>query len=172
MVSISPDRVYGPRLSGQLSPGANAGTATVATSTPSISKDAVLVRPDGSTVWVALPKDEELIQEPRAGQDDHLTAKFPDELKLSAAEVRPVPVVISARLSNEYAIEPETDGGRRLLTAGTSVVIEGAERLTPGQQVRVVDLNGDADEVADTHTPGHDVHRPTANSNEMPKTRS
>jgi hypothetical protein len=90
-----------------------------------VSKDAVLVRPDGSTVWVALPQAEK-----------------------SAAEVLPVPVSVRVRMPYEYAIEPETDAGRKLLTAGTIVVIEGAERLTPKQKVRVIRLNVEADEVA------------------------
>ena len=81
-----------------------------------VSKDAVLVRPDGSTVWVAV------------GGDDG-----------RPAEVHPVPVTITARMENEYAVEPETAEGRRLLTAGSRVVIEGAERLTRNQQVGIVD---------------------------------
>jgi hypothetical protein len=55
-------------------------------------------------------------------------------------QVQPVPVTITARMPTEYALEPETDAGRRLLSDGASVVIEGAERLTPGQQVRIVSL--------------------------------
>ncbi len=55
-------------------------------------------------------------------------------------QVQPVPVTITARMPTEYAIEPETEAGRRLLGDGTSVVIEGAERLTPGQSVRIVTL--------------------------------
>jgi RND family efflux transporter MFP subunit len=90
-----------------------------------VSKDAVLVRPDGSTVWIAA-----------AGEEG------------DAAEVQPVPVTVGVRMRDEYAVEPETDRGRELLTAGTSVVIEGAERLAPGQQVRIVRLNGDPGTVA------------------------
>jgi RND family efflux transporter MFP subunit len=90
-----------------------------------VSKDAVLVRPDGSTVWVALPGGE-----PQAG------------------EVQPVPVTISARMPEEYAVEPETLRGRELLVAGARVVVEGAERLMPGQQVRIVALDGSPTEAA------------------------
>jgi RND family efflux transporter MFP subunit len=82
-----------------------------------VTKDAVLVRPDGSTIWVTV--------------SDGAAAQ---------AEVQPVPVTITARMPDEYAVEPETDPGRDLLREGTSVVIEGAERLTPGQQVRIVTL--------------------------------
>ncbi|NLF72006.1 MAG: efflux RND transporter periplasmic adaptor subunit [Candidatus Anammoximicrobium sp.] len=96
-------------------------TASIATDSQRealvVSRDAVLVRPDGSTVWVAVPAEQS------------------EDIR-----VQPVPVTISARMPTEYAIEPETDTGRRLLTAGTKVVIEGAERLTPGQQIRIVSL--------------------------------
>jgi RND family efflux transporter MFP subunit len=90
-----------------------------------VSKDAVLVRPDGSTVWVAVT--------PEGGE---------------AAEVQPVPVKVGVRLRDEYSVEPETDRGRELLAAGATVVIEGAERLSPGQQVRIVRLRSDAGTVA------------------------
>ena len=90
-----------------------------------VSRDAVLVRPDGSTVWVALP----------GGTPEN-------------ASVRPVPVTISARMQSEYAVEPDTGEGRELLTAGARVVVEGAERLMPGQEVRIVTLDGGPAEVA------------------------
>lgn len=79
-----------------------------------VSKDAVLVRPDGSTVWVALAKGD-----------------------ADTAEAQPVPVTITARMPEEYAVEPETSEGRELLVAGAQVVVEGAERLLKGQQVGI-----------------------------------
>lgn len=82
-----------------------------------VGRDAVLVRPDGSTVWVAVG----------AGTNGD-------------AQVQPVPVTITARMTAEYAIESETGPDRELLNDGASVVIEGAERLTPGQGVRIVAL--------------------------------
>ena len=90
-----------------------------------VSKDAVLVRPDGSTVWVAVSQ--------KAGQAD---------------EVQPVPVTVSTRMQTEYAVEPETAEGRKLLVPGARVVVEGAERLMPGQQIRIVPLEGNPGEVA------------------------
>ena len=79
-----------------------------------VSRDAVLVRPDEATVWIT-----------QSCGDSEITAE-------------PVPVTITARMRDEYAIEPETDEGREQLTEGTTVVIEGAERLTPGQPVRII----------------------------------
>lgn len=105
-----------------------------------VSRDAVLVRPDGSTVWVAVTGKEG-----------------------KGVEVHPVPVQISARMSHEYAVEPETDRGRKLLAPGTRVVIEGAERLSPGQEVRIVTLEGAAARLE--RSPGRAVEdRPTASS--------
>ncbi|MBC8870371.1 MAG: efflux RND transporter periplasmic adaptor subunit [Planctomycetes bacterium] len=83
-----------------------------------VSKDAVLVRPDGSTVWIVVRNE----------------ASRPDE-------VQPIPVVVHARLRSEYAIEPETLKGRELLVPEAQVVIEGAEHLQPGQHVRIVTLD-------------------------------
>jgi len=96
-----------------------------------VSKDAVLVRPDGSTVWVAL-----LQAEPET------------------AEVQPVPVTITARMPGEYAVEPETGEGRELLVAGAQVVVEGAERLLKGQQVGIDRPKGGPAEAADRRGSG------------------
>jgi RND family efflux transporter MFP subunit len=93
-----------------------------------VSRDAVLVRPDGSTVWVAVP-----------GQRGQTT------------EVQPVPVTVSDRIQDEYAVEPQTAKGQGLLRGGTRVVVEGAERLTPGQEVRIITLDGGP---ADAAVPG------------------
>jgi hypothetical protein len=93
-----------------------------------VSKDAVLVRPDGATVWVAV-----------AGKQSQ------------TIEARPVPVRVSVQTANEYAIEPENGRDGKLLVAGARVVIEGAERLMPGQQVRIVTLDG---KTADLARPG------------------
>jgi hypothetical protein len=85
-----------------------------------VPKDAVLVRPDGSTVWTIA-----------SGSDS------------PALQARPVPVTIDVRMEREYAVLPETAEGRQLLVAGTQVVIEGAERLMPGQEVTIVSLDGE-----------------------------
>ncbi len=57
-------------------------------------------------------------------------------------------------MQEEYAVEPETDQGRQQLTAGTRVVVEGAERLMPGQQVRIVTLDGSPADVAGSRETG------------------
>jgi len=80
-----------------------------------VSKDAVLVRPDGSTVWVAVSQEE-----------------------ASVAEAQPVPVAVRVRMQEEYAVEPVTEAGRRWLRPGAQVVVEGAERLAPAQRIRVL----------------------------------
>jgi len=78
-----------------------------------VSRDAVLVKPDGSTVWVVR-----------------------GEAELSAL---PAPVDIVGRVGNRYAIRGESEQARLLLSDGCSVVIEGAERLRPAQAVRLMD---------------------------------
>jgi hypothetical protein len=90
-----------------------------------VSKDAVLVRPDGSTVWVAVAGGE-----------------------AEAAEVQPVPVTIGVRMPQRYSVEAQTEQGRKLLVPGARVVVEGAERLVPGQQVRIVTLEVDRGDAA------------------------
>ena len=89
-----------------------------------VSKDAVLVRPDGATVWVAVRRGE--------GR---------------ATEVQPVPVTINVRMPRECAVNPQTDRGCKLLVPGAQVVVEGAERLMPGQEVDIVTLDDDPDDV-------------------------
>ena len=51
---------------------------------------------------------------------------------------QPVPVLVDARMGEEYAVIPETAAGEALLVSGSAVVVEGAERLLAGQRVRVV----------------------------------
>ena len=85
-----------------------------------VPKDAVLIRPDGSTVWT-------------------VTADSQTDVKT----VHPVPVTVSIRMENEYAVVPETAEGRKLLISGAQVVIEGGERLMPDGEVTIVTLNGD-----------------------------
>jgi RND family efflux transporter MFP subunit len=106
---------------GELKVGMSA-TALVAITDPNeevvVSKDAVLMKPDGSTVWVAVPN--------------------PSEENQSADWIaKPIPVKITAEGINAYGVEPETEEGQTLLAAGAKTVIEGAERLMPDQRIRI-----------------------------------
>ncbi|MDR2756774.1 MAG: efflux RND transporter periplasmic adaptor subunit [Planctomycetaceae bacterium] len=110
---------------GELKVGMSA-TALVAITDPKeeivVSKDAVLMKPDGSTVWLAVPSQSK-------------------EEDASILTAKPVPVKITAEGINSYGIEPETEEGQTLLVAGTKAVIEGAERLIPDQQIRIEEID-------------------------------
>lgn len=87
-----------------------------------VPRDAVLTKPDGSTVWVV------------TGQtNDH-----PDRpLQQQTLAAVPVPVRVLSHTRDAYAIVPAREADRGLLTPGTHVVTEGLERLAPGTAVRI-----------------------------------
>ncbi len=85
-----------------------------------VPRDAVLIRPDTATVWVARPT---------AGD--------------GPTTVEPVPVAVTARMRYEYAVAPETVEGEALLAEGALVVVEGAEQLLPGMAVRTAKFDID-----------------------------
>lgn len=113
---------------GQLKVGMSV-TALVATTDPReeivVSKDAVLDKPDGALVWVAV-KDEASAEE------------VPDDPRYIA---KPVPVKLTARTVTEYGVQAETDEGEAILVAGAKTIIEGAERLVPNQSIRIVEID-------------------------------
>jgi len=78
-----------------------------------VSRDAVLIKPDGATVWVA-----------RRGEP--MTAS-------------PVAVEVITRVGDRYAVEPLDPSGHKQLVDKAQVVLEGAERLRPGQAIRRMD---------------------------------
>jgi len=78
-----------------------------------VSRDAVMIKPDGATVWVVC--------------------------KGKPMTVSPVPVEVVTRVGDRYAVEPLDPAGRNLLDHGAQVVLEGAERLRPGQVIRHMD---------------------------------
>lgn len=86
-----------------------------------VPKDAVLTKPDGSTIWVLKPKD----------------AKTTDEKQQEALVAQPVPVRVLVHTRNAYAISCERDSDNQLVVPGTNVVVEGLERLVPGASVRI-----------------------------------
>ncbi|MDO4570817.1 MAG: efflux RND transporter periplasmic adaptor subunit [Planctomycetia bacterium] len=77
-------------------------------------EDAVLVKPDGNTIWVL--------------------SEVPEGL-----EANPYPVRILADMRQTLAIAPIDEAGRKALQSGVKVVTEGAERLIPGQLVQIVE---------------------------------
>jgi RND family efflux transporter MFP subunit len=110
---------------GELKSGMSA-TALVAVTDPKeeivVSKNAVLEKPDGSTVWVAVEETPEDADEPV------LVAKA-------------VPVQITADSVSTYGIIPETDEGKQWLVVGAKTIVEGAERLTHNQQIRITEID-------------------------------
>jgi membrane fusion protein (multidrug efflux system) len=78
-----------------------------------VSRDAVLIKPDGATVWVVRPGEP-------------MTAV-------------PVPVDVVARVGERFAVSAQNRAGRRLLVGQAKVVVEGAERLRPNQAVRLLE---------------------------------
>ncbi|MDR1924053.1 MAG: efflux RND transporter periplasmic adaptor subunit [Planctomycetaceae bacterium] len=100
-------------------------TAEIVTSNPSeeiiVSKDAVLDRPDGAVVWVA-------VEENKKTDDDNNKSTF---------IAKPIPVKIKVTAITHCGVVPETDEGKKLLVSGAKAIIEGAERLTANQQIRI-----------------------------------
>ncbi len=89
-----------------------------------VSKDAVLDRPDGAIIWVAVnPKDE---KGNRIEKD--LVAQ-------------PVQVVITARTDTQYAVIPIAQEGRDILQPGIDCVIEGADRLAVNEHLQIVSID-------------------------------
>ncbi|RCS47610.1 efflux RND transporter periplasmic adaptor subunit [Bremerella cremea] len=86
-----------------------------------VPRDAVLTRPDESTIWVLTE------------QDPQGTAKSPQINFV----VQPVPVRILSHTRDAYAIACVRESDRQLVTPGVQVVTEGLERLVPGALVRV-----------------------------------
>lgn len=129
VASITPDGMTASRtfpvriqlddLEGRLKPGFSI-TVEIPTSKPinalAIPRDAALIRPDGTTVWVVEKTKTGLI-------------------------TKPAPVSITAKTMEYYAIEPENAAAKELLVDGAQVVIEGAERLRPENAVLIKTLD-------------------------------
>lgn len=86
-----------------------------------VPKDAVLTKPDGSTIWILKAND---------GKDG-------EEQQTEVLAAEPIPVRVLSHTRDAYAIACERDGDRELVAPGVQVVTEGLERLVPGATVRV-----------------------------------
>jgi RND family efflux transporter MFP subunit len=94
-----------------------------------VDKSAVLVRPDGCVAWVAMPAGS------GSAGDSGQAAEQP------AYQAQPVAVDIIARQKEGYAIRPETPADAAVLQPGALLIVEGAERLSAGQDVQIVTLD-------------------------------
>ena len=97
-----------------------------------VPKDAVWIQTQGNSVWVFIP--DEKTKTP----DTNANAKTNGE---TTGKVYQVPVEIIVRGVEEYLIEPKPGEGRQLVTGDSQLVIEGLERLSEGQNVRIVSIN-------------------------------
>jgi multidrug efflux pump subunit AcrA (membrane-fusion protein) len=87
-----------------------------------VPRDAVLTKPDGSTIWVVKPPDESGAGAPSA---------------VAPLVTVPVPVRVLSHTREAYAIVPERRVDEELVRPGVQVVIEGLERLIAGAAVRI-----------------------------------
>jgi RND family efflux transporter MFP subunit len=87
-----------------------------------VPRDAVLTKPDGSTIWIVKRVDDD-----NAGQQEHQATLV----------VVPLPVRVLSHTRDAYAISPERKGDKELIVPGVKVVTEGLERLIPGAAVRI-----------------------------------
>ena len=88
-----------------------------------VPKDAVLDRPDGALTWVVVDQTDE------------------NGAKTGNKVVEPIQVGIAARTDEKYAIVPLAEEGAKILVPGVECVIEGAERLSVGEEVKVIGID-------------------------------
>ena len=82
-----------------------------------VPRDAVLQKPGENTVWVVQKESD------------------------GSLRVTPVPVYIHAKANAVLAVRPATEAGEKVLVPGAMAIIEGAERLMPGQEVELKEIN-------------------------------
>ncbi len=82
-----------------------------------VPRDAVLQKPGENTVWVVQKESD------------------------GSLRVTPVPVYIHAKANAVLAVRPATEAGKETLVPGALTIIEGAERLMPGQEVELKEVN-------------------------------
>ena len=85
-----------------------------------LPSDAVLIRPDANTVWLAMSETE-------TGE------------KVKGLVAEPVPVDILAEMPTGLAVRPVTERGKQILKKDALAIVEGAERLSPGLALRLIE---------------------------------
>lgn len=100
-------------------------------------RDAVLTKPDESTIWALVPN-----------QKDAAGGTF---------VAQPIPVRILSHTRSAYAIVCQRDVDRDLVKPGVQVVTEGLERLIPGAIVRVDEDRSQLAPVPGTYRTGQQV---------------
>ncbi len=106
-----------------------------------VPKDAVLTKPDGSTIWVLESKE----------------VKNGKEKSAATLVAVPVPVRVLSHTRDAYAIRCEREGDRDTIVPGAQVVIEGLERLIPGAVVRIDPDTSSLTPVPGMYRTGHQV---------------
>ncbi len=109
---------------GQLRPGMGVSVfvpVTKATTELIVPRDAVLIEPDESTIWILQPSD----------------ASDEDKSQTGQWVAQPVPVRVLSHTRDSYAIASDRKVDVERVQPGVQVVIEGLERLIPGALVRI-----------------------------------
>ncbi|WDQ15303.1 efflux RND transporter periplasmic adaptor subunit [Rhodopirellula sp. P2] len=99
-----------------------------------VPRDAVLRKPDESTIWILEQGDS------AAGDPNAATSGKPEGPKTNGAPnwtAHPIPVRVLSHTRESYAIAPVRKVDRPRLEPGVQVVTEGLERLVPGARVKV-----------------------------------
>ncbi|QEG22936.1 efflux RND transporter periplasmic adaptor subunit [Mariniblastus fucicola] len=94
-----------------------------------VPRDAVLMKPDESNVWILESATSAEIGDPNSNADNQETK--------TVWQARPVPVHVLSHTRDSYAIACARESDVERLTPGVQVVTEGLERLIPGATVRI-----------------------------------
>ncbi|WP_283434755.1 efflux RND transporter periplasmic adaptor subunit [Neorhodopirellula lusitana] len=94
-----------------------------------VPRDAVLRKPDESTIWILQQKD--------AAPADAVAASNAKPIAAPNWTAHPIPVRVVSHTRDSYAIAAVRKVDRPRLEPGVQVVTEGLERLVPGSRVKV-----------------------------------
>ncbi len=100
-----------------------------------VPRDAVLMQPDESTVWILEPKEPN--DASKAPPDVTSVSNGGTPHSQPQWVAHPVPVQVLSHTRQSYAITCQREADRSRLAPGVQVVTEGLERLVPGALVRV-----------------------------------